>query len=43
MNHAILQPPDTCVHYGQTCRTNHSTCQKHCTLDWLEIIGAAIA
>lgn len=21
----ILQPPDTCVHYGQACRTDHST------------------
>jgi len=25
MNQTILQPPDTCVHYGQACRTGHST------------------
>jgi len=25
MNLTILQPPDTCVHYGQACRTGHST------------------
>jgi len=25
MNEMILQPPDTCVQYGQGCRTDHST------------------
>ncbi|KAK4205939.1 fungal-specific transcription factor domain-containing protein [Rhypophila decipiens] len=25
MNQTILQPPCTCVHYGQACRTRHST------------------
>jgi len=25
MNQTILQPPCTCVHYGQACRIRHST------------------
>jgi len=25
MNQTILQPPYTCVHYGQACRTRYST------------------
>jgi len=44
MNQTILQPPYTCVHYGQTYRICYSTESSHVTVTTLQAItwaGAA--